>query len=735
MPGIAEKLHPGLQRRIKESGWSALLPIQEEAIPFILDGHDCVIQAPTAGGKTEAVLFPTLTRAALTNSTGVRVLYVAPLRALLNNLQDRCERYAGDCCLNAFKWHGDVSQKDKIDAMQLPPQLLLTTPESIEAILLRKAGWQQLFAGLTSIIVDEVHNFAASDRGGHLVSLLERIEQGIKRQPQRIALSATVANIEDFILWLAGNSRSRGRIIDVPTTEKAKDFEVALFARDDDNATSPAADTPTFRRFVRVYEILHGKRSIVFVRSRRVAEAMAQALGDTKKIGLSPNLKIRTHHSAISKFFREEAERLIQVASEQGINGIISTSTLELGIDIGEIDRIVQLDALTSPSTFLQRVGRTGRRAGRPQCFRGLCVDLKDLVLLTAVVNLGLRGVSETLPLHRRCFHLLAHQLICLALQHNGVEPDCAWSILSHAHSFADIARIEFDRLVAHMIETSYLRDVDGLLVVADNTEKHFLGAGWRRLFAVFDSAPLYEVYEKKNQVGTLDACFVESLTPPFLFMLAARPWKALAVDYKRRIVRAKRSTNANAPRWFSFGGPDVPFETAREVGLLTHSNAKPSFLDPDAAAGLLHVQHQNAGIPWHEGEVVVIVSPKHEVRVVTYAGDRINRTLALSLAATRLGRAVADYRGAKVVIPLTDHDDPGETIVNVLEQLAAGNQDHQRRLGRRLSNHIKAVPFSPFARCLPEALAKEVLLERDYDCAGLGRLLSSSKVTVVRDE
>ena len=228
---IVDLIHPGLQKTIQDKGWkTGLTDIQLEAIPVILSGEDCIIEAPTAGGKTEAVLFPTLTRAAKEKANSVQILYLAPLRALLNDIEIRAIEYSSVCGLHSFKWHGDVSQKEKINTFQNPSQVLLTTPESLEAILLRKAGWQNFFSNLQTIIIDEAHNFAGVDRGSHLVSLLERLESKINHKPQRIAVTATIGNPQEMLQWLSGSRRRIGKRIFVDSlTRKEKDFKIQFF--------------------------------------------------------------------------------------------------------------------------------------------------------------------------------------------------------------------------------------------------------------------------------------------------------------------------------------------------------------------------------------------------------------------------------------------------------------------------------------------------------------------------
>ena len=395
---IINLIHPGLQKLIQEKNWEkGLTDIQLKAIPIILKGEDCIIEAPTAGGKTEAVLFPSYTRVSKIKANSVQVLYLAPLKALLNDIELRAKKYSEVCGLHCFKWHGDVSQKDKIDDFINPSQILLTTPESLEAILLRKAGWHQFFSELQIIIIDEAHNFATVDRGCHLITLLERLESKINNRPQRIAISATIGNPNDMLNWLAGSERKIGKRISVNTlTEKEKDFEIQFFydSIDSNNQEIQAS----YLRLSAIYKLLFNKKSILFGGSRTNCESIASAILKLNSINkrILP-IKVRTHHSSVSKHYREEAENRIKIKNdiESGIDGIISTSTLELGIDIGNLDQVIQLDSISSSSSFLQRVGRTGRRKGKPQFFRGMILKEEDLILLTAVVCLGLKNISE----------------------------------------------------------------------------------------------------------------------------------------------------------------------------------------------------------------------------------------------------------------------------------------------------------------------------------------------------
>lgn len=727
VPGSAEvleRLAEGLRRYVVEKGWSELRPIQRRAVAPILAGRDCVLEAPTAGGKTEAVLFPALSRAAADRAPGVRILYIAPLRALLNDLEERGTSYAEACGLKAFKWHGDVSQAEKREALAVPPSLLLITPESLEAILLLKAERAGLFRSLQTVVLDEAHNFAASDRGGHLVSLLERVERLAGRRVQRIAMSATVGNPEELRAWLAGDEEVPGEVIRVEGEAPQRDFEVLYFP-DGPSPQSNPDQWGKYRRFRYLLDLLPGHRSLVFARSRRGVEELGRGLGRAnERLAPGRRVRFRTHHSSVSKSLREEAETLIATASESGLHAIVTTTTLELGIDIGALDRVVQMGPLASPSSFLQRIGRTGRRPGQQQYFRGLtCArEEEELSLLAATVSLGLAGRAEAIPLPRRAFHLLAHQLLCLALQESGVRPATAWEILSGVHCFGRIRREEFDWLIEHMVAKDYLRRVDGELVTGDRTEREFLGAGWRRLFAVFDTYPLYDVYHGKQAIGTLADSFVEEMDLPAHFVLAGRRWKAERVDTRARVVHCTPSPEGEVPRWVVFGGPDVPFETAQEAGRILCGLAElPDFLGQEARAELEHQRFMHQGLGWEPGRYVVQMGERGRLRLVTFAGDRINRALARYLELEGPWRCAARYdwveaKAKKGTVPEQARDRLEET----LGRLGSEEKPAAEELAGKLSAGQRPFAFSPFARCLPDGLRAAALVDRTLDCRGL---------------
>lgn len=330
------RLHPHLQHAIvNELGWRELRPVQTMTIDAVLDGANSVVLAPTAGGKTEAAIFPVLSQILTEHRKPVSVLYVCPIKALLNNQEERLRQYARLVGLDVFKWHGDVSASAKDKFRRDPAHILLTTPESIEVMLISaKTDARALFAGLGAVVVDEVHAFAADDRGAHLISLLERLNAFCDRDVQRIGLSATVGNPQVIGQWLQGSSKRPFRLVDPPRPAPTRDLHLD-FAED---LTDAAARIATLAR---------GRKSLVFVESRSRAEKVAQALGGS-------GVDVFIHHSSVSRADRALAEERFTHGSN---TAIVATSTMELGIDVGDLDQVIQVDAPSSLHIFLPDAG------------------------------------------------------------------------------------------------------------------------------------------------------------------------------------------------------------------------------------------------------------------------------------------------------------------------------------------------------------------------------------------
>lgn len=711
---MLHKLHKRLQEKVLNKGWKDLTEIQKAAFDVIYSGENCVIEAPTSGGKTEAVFFPLITRVSEDKSRGFKVLYIAPLKALLNDIELRADEYTEACSLRAFKWHGDVSQAEKIKQTLEPAEFLLTTPESLEAILLRKSNWPEMFINLQTVVIDEAHYFALTERGSHLISLLERLDHGIGVVPQRIAVTATIGNPDELLEWMMGKNRSVGQKVTVKSKiKKEKDFKVSFF---DDEYEDELIHVGKMNETL--YQLLLNKKSIVFRNSRSGTEESAKYINERNSENkFGKPLIVRTHHSSVSKHLREDAEALIKMKSESSLNAIISTSTLELGIDIGELDQVIQVGASISAGSFLQRVGRTGRRPEKPQVFRGLCGDPDDLLLLTACINLGLKGQSENILFPKKAFHILAHQIICLCLQHNGILPERAWNILSNAYCFSGISKDEYNLLIEYMVAEDFLRYVGGGQVYSSaRTEALFLKMNWRRLFAVFDTEPMYNVVDGKKIIGTLDSNFVRPQEVPFVFFLGGIEWMAVKVNHETQQVSVTKYTGGDIPSWKVLKCGDIPFEVAQEVGRVLISNDTPPYLDAPALICLEKRREERSKIGWSPGSWVFEHTNPEESDLWTFAGDKINRTIAELIQNAGIAKCKYDYMNVSVKTKDKSREDVMKELLKLFKQL--GKCDMQE-LEEAIAGELKPVYFSKFSVCLPSWLASLALVDKGYDVGG----------------
>ncbi|MDQ1289606.1 MAG: ATP-dependent helicase Lhr and Lhr-like helicase, partial [Actinomycetota bacterium] len=353
-----DRLHPVVVHHVVNTlGWPSLRALQHDAVRPVIEGSDALLLAPTAGGKTEAAIFPLLTAMESGQWAAPSVIYVCPLKALLNNLEPRLSQYTSWLGRRCAVWHGDTTAAQRQRILCDPPDVLLTTPESLEAMLISlRVEHGRFFAHLRAVVVDEVHAFAGDDRGWHLLAVLERLTRVAGHPLQRLGLSATVGNPTQLLAWLQGSGRGTRRAVvvapDLPSgTMRAPgappqghplgDVELDYVGSVGNAATVIAC-------------LHHGEKRLVFCDSRRLVEEIAAQL---RERGVTTFLS----HASLSAAERRRAEQAF-VESRDCV--IVSTSTLELGIDVGDLDRVIQVDSPPSVAGFLQRIGRTGRRAG-----------------------------------------------------------------------------------------------------------------------------------------------------------------------------------------------------------------------------------------------------------------------------------------------------------------------------------------------------------------------------------
>ena len=613
---------PALQEAIgSRLGWTSLRPVQEEASEAILDGKNAIVLAPTAGGKTEAAMFPTLSILIEHAAEGVGAIYLAPIKALLNNQADRLGLYTEMVGLRRFLWHGDVSAAERRAFLADPTELLMTTPESLEVMLASaKVPVNKLFADLRMIVVDEVHALAGTDRGAHMLSVIERIADYSKHDVQRVGLSATVGNPAVILEWLRGTSKRDGVVVDPPKTAKPREIAIIL-------------EADPFVLAGQAAGMAAGKKSLFFCESRALTEAIAERMRDR-------GTDVFVHHSSVSLTERRLAEERFHAG---GSAAIVCTSTLELGIDVGDLDLVFQANAPGTVSSFLQRMGRTGRRDGRNANTTFFCETLAAVMQAVALVELAREGWVESIPPQTRCWPVFVHQLLAFTLEAGGVPRVEAWRKLSRLPDLAGIARAEFDAVVDHMIAIEYLFEAGGQLSMGEVAERIYGRKNFLELYAVFSSPQFYRVMTASGaEIGSLDQGFVDGLVEAMTsFLLGGRAWLVQAIDHKQRIVTAIPAPRGKKPAWGAFGSKMLSFALSQKIKWLLVEDKTFGYLSEPAAVALAQHRESFAGLLGPSG--AALQGDQRSWRWWTFAGGAINQTLKHAITVLTGWKVVAD--------------------------------------------------------------------------------------------
>lgn len=684
-----DRLSPALQYQVVNGlGWQGLRPVQEQSIHAVLDGANCVILAPTAGGKTEAAVLPLLSRMDTDDYEAVSVLYVAPIRALLNNQESRLRALTGLVGRTAGKWHGDVGQSARKRMRQSRPDVLAITPESLEAMFLStKVPPEHMLEHVRAIVIDEVHSFAADDRGSHLVSLIERITRLSSHDVQRIGLSATVGDPDDIVAWLGGSSMRPARVVD-PGGAKRKPRLVLDHVGNFENAA------------LLVDRMYPGTRRLVFVDSRRGVERLGHTLAQR-------DVDVYLSHSSLALSERTAAE----AAFTEGSNCVIvATSALELGLDVGDLDHVVQVDAPSRVSSFLQRMGRTGRREGTTANCTFLCVDEENVLQAAALLELHAQGYVEPAGATHWAPHVLAQQLIALAMQQRGVPTLDWWSWLEGCAAFAEISPETRDTIANHMLAEGILTEIDHRLVLGDRGQKLYGAKNFLELYAVFSTPHVLRVLHGAQEIGMVDAFFLQDEDRrSAAFVLAGRPWRILNVNWKAGTCEVEPAEHGTYPRWY--GRPTLLSRalcTAMHDLLISDDVRAP--WSKRAASAIQQLRESHGFL---RDEATPLTNELDgAIKWWTFAGGRGNRLLAAALQA-RLGDKVTAGNEA-----VRFSGEAGKSEVGVrtaIRELATGPFVTWAHAARwtDVSANARVSKFQP---CLPEDVEQELVARELMD-------------------
>lgn len=671
-----ERLHPALQYHVVNTlGWSTLRPTQLEAIAPIHAGTHCLLLAPTAGGKTEAAAIPVLSRMLEEEWRATSVLYICPIKALLNNLEHRLSHYAGLVGRRVEVWHGDIPQSRKSRALREAPDILLTTPESIEAMLISvrvdRTAW---FGNLRSVIVDELHAFAADDRGWHLRSVLHRLDRYLERPLQRIGLSATVSNPGELLAWFA----PQGDRSVVGTASVSTDAEVTI-----DHVASLENAATVISRLHR------GEKRLVFCDSRSSAEQLGSMLR-------ARDIRTFVSHASLSVSERRQAETAF---SEEKDCAIVATSTLELGIDVGDLDRVIQIDSPSTVSSFLQRMGRTGRRSGSRRNCLFLTTNDDAFLLALGVTRKWSEGWVEAAVPPAEPWPILAQQALVLMLERGELATGDIVRLLQGA--FPELQADDIAKVVAHLVTQRFLDRAEGVVRAGPETEHRFARGHYRDLLASFSGPMLLTGRHGASEVGYIDPTVLagEAGEPrQRLLLLGGRSWSVTAVEWSKRIVWLEPAREGGKARWTG-GARSVGREVCQGIRSVLVAGATTNMTLSQRARTRL--QELADELPVSSGtHFVTARSAAPSARTWTFGGTRANRTLARQ---SSLGDERIRFDALSVQAPAS--------------RLAGGSSESLVLTEPELATFAESIKF---AECVPRDLLIRTIISRNFEMSAV---------------
>lgn len=668
-----------IQKWVFKQGWSNLRQIQNDAIPPILAGNqDVIISASTASGKTEAFFLPACS-STIDEKDGYSILYISPLKALINDQYRRLESLSVITDINVTPWHGDVAQSLKTKSKRNPSGIVLITPESLESLLIRNSGWvQRSFSSLKYIVIDEFHAFIGTERGQHLLSLLNRLEallQEIEEPIPRIALSATLGNLHEIPRVLRQNSQMPCSIIKESKSNSQIRFGIQGYLDPVNNDQK----TPAFHRICTdLFSLCRGGSHLIFANSRKRTESISAQLSDMCEQEVVPN-EFFPHHGSLDKSLREALEARLQ--KDNLPTTAVCTMTLELGIDIGKVDSVIQVTAPHSVASLRQRLGRSGRR-NTPSTLRMLISekelhadssigDKLRLELLQSIAMTRLLIIKKWYePADLGSFHFstLLHQVLALIAQWGGIRADQIYNSLCKEGCFNNVTVEQFKELLHHMGQQDLLTQISGGQLVLGLKGEYLTNS--YNFYTVFKTPQEFRVIAGDKTLGTLpvDTLILEGQH----IIFSGKRWRVESINTDNKTIIVSPSKGGDPPQ-FNGNGMLVHDTVRQEMFDIYKSgnykipigSSEVDYLDSTAKSLF------NEGLEFFQEALLHkrrIFQHNDYVYIVSWMGDKIVNTIATMLI--KLNYKVSIFSGI-IEIEKTNL----EAVSNSLFELCSNNR------------------------------------------------------------
>lgn len=702
-------LHQDVQRWVWNQKWESLRNIQEQAIEPILNADcDVIIAASTSTGKTEAAFLPACSRIVKLSNHGIGILYISPLKALINDQYRRLESLGEVLDLQITPWHGDISNTIKEKQKKNPNGILLITPESLESLLLNQSIWcTQSFSNLSYIIIDEFHVFVGTERGSQLQSLMHRMEFLLKRIIPRIALSATLSQMDNIANYLRPNNKFPYKIIESKTSNSELKIQLRGYVS---SLSKKIVDKSYYGEITKdLYKLLRGKSNLVFANSRKNTELISMALSELCEFNSVPN-EFFTHHGSLSKEIRERLEKRLQVGKFP--TTAVCTMTLELGIDIGNVDSIAQITAPYSVASLRQRLGRSGRR-GEASVLRIFDIEKQmsdkisindhlrlELFQCIAMVNLLLKKWYE--PPETRQYHLstLIQQTLSVIAQYGGVQANQLWSLLCKSGAFSLIDQSLYGKLLKVLGKHDLIsQSNDGQLIIASGGEKLI---GHYSFYTAFKTSVEYRLECDGLVLGTIPIDMPLMTGQQLIF--SGKNWQIIHINSEKKIINLIHS-NGGEPPQFSGAEQCIHNMVRQEMFNIYSQNKIPTYLDKQAKVffdeGVKYFQTLGLGRK-------KIIQDGDILYIFPWMGDKIANTITILI---RNEGVLANYIGGIISVR--------ECNIDALSLIFKKILNKPKLIGSELSNFIDDTKIEKYDYLLSKELRNLHYGSKKFDING----------------
>lgn len=698
-----------MQKKIWDMKWDSFTTIQDKAIPVIINTEkDVIITSGTASGKTEAVFLPILTLVEESATTSLNVIYISPLKALINNQFERINNLCDDLEIAIHSWHGDVDASKKKKLLSNPTGILQITPESLESIFINKTESANiLFKDIEFIVIDEIHSFLDSERGIQLRSLLYRLEVYCNKRPRIIGLSATIENFKFIKRWVNAVNEDNVEVIQDTNSEKELYYNL-MHIPIEDRAKKSVEMFEDLRNLTREY------KSIIFCNSRGEVEEITAFLNRlSEKEGVGETYF--AHHSSIDKKEREYVEKNMAVATVP--KSIVATSSLELGIDIGEVKLVCQIDSTFTVSSLKQRLGRSGRKKGDEQILQIYTTENDSLLQSLSVMELLLEKWIEPAQGYKIPYDILFHQIISICHEKNGLNLTELLNKINNVLIFNSLKVEKIKRLIEYMVSKEYLEIIKG-------KNEYIVGLEGERLlrskefYSVFMTSEEYTVKYGNRIIGQLDKGFIVNEGDNII--LAGKLWTIISIDSNKNKIYVDRASSAKPPRYFS-GKGKINSKILEKIMEVLCSDKQFNYIN-DLAAETLNDIRKKYNLYNVNPQERIIWSDKNKIVFESFVGTVIANTITWMIRAMGIN---AKKRGLGRI------DIVGDDLLNIFNEMKVIDWNPEKLLKYTSDNEMFKSKYSEY---LPEELQIDMHIENEIDIKGAQEFLDKYKIRIIEN-